>query len=108
MTIIVDQNRTETIGGNETITIDKDRTETVQGNETITVDKNRTEMVQGDETITVGRNPRPDDSQGWNEKADRRGQADPDGGGGGGDHRRRGAHDFGRLPRSRSAWATTS
>jgi uncharacterized protein involved in type VI secretion and phage assembly len=56
LTIIVDQNRTETVQGNETITIDNNRTETVQGNETITIDKNRTETVHGNETVTVGMN----------------------------------------------------
>ena len=56
LTISVDQNRTETIQGNETITIGKDRTERVRANETITIDKNRTETVQGNETVTVGMN----------------------------------------------------
>ena len=46
LTISVDQNRTETVQGNETITIGKDRTERVHANETVTIDKNRTETVQ--------------------------------------------------------------
>ena len=41
LTIIVDQNRTETVQGNETITIGKDRTERVHANETIVIDELR-------------------------------------------------------------------
>ena len=94
LTIIVDQNRTETVQGNETITIGKDRTERVRANETITIDKNRTETVQGNETVTVGMKSRPD---GWAERgANRRRLADTDNRGRGGDHRRCSAHDFGR------------
>ena len=51
--INVKNDKSETVGANETISIGNDRKETVQGNETITVAKDREETVQGNEKLTV-------------------------------------------------------
>ena len=51
--IIVENDKTEAVGHDETITIGNDRTETVGRNETLTVVKDRTRTVTGNETVTV-------------------------------------------------------
>lgn len=51
--IIVEHNKTESVGNDETITIGHDRTETVHNNETLTVDNNRTRLVSHHEMVTV-------------------------------------------------------
>jgi type VI secretion system secreted protein VgrG len=52
--VLVKNDRTETVGHDETITIKNDRTETVEKNEAITIGEDRTESVGGNESITVG------------------------------------------------------
>lgn len=54
--INVKNNRTDTVGNDETTSIGHDRTETVGNDETITINGNRTETVQKDETITLNGN----------------------------------------------------
>src|SRR4029453_4450253 len=54
--IVVEANKSESVGGSETITIGHDRTETVGHNETITVANDRTETVVGNETLSVTKN----------------------------------------------------
>jgi type VI secretion system secreted protein VgrG len=51
--VLVKNNRTETVHGNETITIKKDRTEKVEKSESITIGEDRTEEVGGDEVLKV-------------------------------------------------------
>ena len=51
--VMVENDRTETVGNDETIDIGKDRTETVGNDETITIMANRTETVHKNESITV-------------------------------------------------------
>ena len=51
--IVVENDKTESVGHDETITIGNDRTETVSGNETLTVVKDRTRTVSKNETVTV-------------------------------------------------------
>ncbi|CAN5817096.1 type VI secretion system spike protein VgrG1b [soil metagenome] len=51
--VLVKNDRTETVHGNETITIKKDRTENVEKNESITIGEDRTESVGKNETITI-------------------------------------------------------
>src|SRR5262245_13458427 len=54
--IVVEANKSESVGANESITIGYDRTESVGHNETITVANDRTETVVGNETLTVAKN----------------------------------------------------
>jgi type VI secretion system secreted protein VgrG len=54
--IVVEANKSESVGGSETITIGYDRTETVGHNETIAVANDRVETVVGNETLTVVKN----------------------------------------------------
>jgi len=51
--VMVENDRTEEVGNNETIVVRNDRTETVENNETIEIKGNRKETVKGNETITV-------------------------------------------------------
>lgn len=51
--VVVENDRTETVGNDETIDIGNDRTETVGNDETITIMANRTETVHKNESITV-------------------------------------------------------
>jgi type VI secretion system secreted protein VgrG len=53
-TISVGNDRTETVGNNETLTVAADRTRTVTKNETVTVSLTRTHSVGGNEMINVG------------------------------------------------------
>ncbi len=55
-TISIGNDRTEDVGNNETITIGNDRTESVGNNETIDIGSNRTETVGQSESITVAQN----------------------------------------------------
>ncbi|MGH7555233.1 MAG: type VI secretion system Vgr family protein [Longimicrobiales bacterium] len=52
--VVVENDRTETVGHDEMITIENNRTEEVKKNEKITIGENRTEEVKKDETIKVG------------------------------------------------------
>lgn len=52
-TISIGNDRTETVGHNETITVQNDRVDTVNANETRTVQMDRTRTVNKNETITV-------------------------------------------------------
>jgi type VI secretion system secreted protein VgrG len=52
--VVVENNRTESVGTDESITIGKNRTEQVGENESITIGKSRTEEVGEDESITIG------------------------------------------------------
>ncbi len=51
--IIVENDKTENVGHDETIQIGNDRTEVVMANETMTVQKNRTRTVNMNESVTV-------------------------------------------------------
>lgn len=53
-TISIGNDRTEEVGNNETISIGNDRKETVGANETISIGANRTEDVGSNETISIG------------------------------------------------------
>jgi type VI secretion system secreted protein VgrG len=52
----VENDRTESVGHNESITIGNDRTESVAKNESIDIGENRTESVGKNESITIGEN----------------------------------------------------
>lgn len=52
--ISIGNDRTEDVGNNETITIGKDRTESVGKNESISIGESRTEDVGKEESITIG------------------------------------------------------
>jgi len=54
--ILVKNNKTETVGNNETISIGHDREESVGNNETISVGKDRQETVGHDEDLSVSNN----------------------------------------------------
>jgi type VI secretion system secreted protein VgrG len=54
--VVVENDRSESVGHDEKIQIGNDRTETVGNNESITIEKNRTESVGSDETISIGNN----------------------------------------------------
>lgn len=51
--IVVENDKTEDVGHDETITIGNDRTETVKHDETMTVENDRTRNVNNNETVTV-------------------------------------------------------
>jgi type VI secretion system secreted protein VgrG len=54
--ITIGNNRTENVGNDETITIGNNRTETVGKNETISIGQNRTETIAANESLSVGEN----------------------------------------------------
>jgi type VI secretion system secreted protein VgrG len=54
--VVVENDRTESVGANENITIGADRTELVKGNESIEIEGNREEHVSGNETIEIDGN----------------------------------------------------
>jgi len=54
--VVVENDRTESVGNNESISIGKDRTENVEKNESISIGENRTESVGKDESITIDEN----------------------------------------------------
>lgn len=54
-TLLVKNDRTKTVDHDETTTVKNDRTETVGNNETITIVNNRTETVQQNESITIAK-----------------------------------------------------
>ncbi len=54
--VVVENDRTESVGHDESITIGNDRTESVGKNESITIGDNRTEKVGKDETVSIGKN----------------------------------------------------
>jgi type VI secretion system secreted protein VgrG len=54
--VVVENDRTESVGVNETITIGANRTELVKGNESIEIEGNREEHVSGNETIKIDGN----------------------------------------------------
>jgi type VI secretion system secreted protein VgrG len=54
--VVVEHDRTESVGHDETIDIGNDRTETVGHDESITIANNRTEKVGVDEEISIGKN----------------------------------------------------
>ena len=54
--VMVEHDRTESVGRNENITIGNDRTEGVGKNENITIGANRTESVGKDESVSVTKN----------------------------------------------------
>jgi type VI secretion system secreted protein VgrG len=51
--IMVEKDKSENVGVNETITIGQDRVETVKRDETLTVNNNRTRQVDGNETVSI-------------------------------------------------------
>ena len=53
--VIVENDRTESVGRNESIGIGNNRTESVGNDETISIGNNRTESVGNDENIDIGR-----------------------------------------------------
>jgi type VI secretion system secreted protein VgrG len=54
--VVVENDRTESVGHDETISIGHDRKESVGNDETIDIGNNRTETVGNDETITIAGN----------------------------------------------------
>ncbi|MGD2154635.1 MAG: type VI secretion system tip protein TssI/VgrG, partial [Gemmatimonadales bacterium] len=52
--VVVENNRTESVGNDESISIGNNRTENVGKNESITIGENRTESVGKNESITIG------------------------------------------------------
>jgi type VI secretion system secreted protein VgrG len=56
MDTVIENDRTEEIGHDESITIANNRTESVGANETISIDGNRTENVAKNESIAIGGN----------------------------------------------------
>jgi type VI secretion system secreted protein VgrG len=54
--VVIENDRTESVGHDESISIGNDRSESVGNNESITIGKNRTESVGADESITIGAN----------------------------------------------------
>jgi type VI secretion system secreted protein VgrG len=54
MNTVIEHDRTETIGNDESISIGGNRTETVEKDESIAIGGSRTEEVDGDEKITIG------------------------------------------------------
>jgi type VI secretion system secreted protein VgrG len=54
--VMVENDRTETVGHDEVITIEHDRTESVGNNESITIAKNRTESVGENESVSISGN----------------------------------------------------
>jgi type VI secretion system secreted protein VgrG len=54
--VVVENDRTESVGHDESISIGHDRTESVDNNETITIGKDRSESVGNNEVISVGSN----------------------------------------------------
>ena len=59
-THLVKHDRTKTVNHDETTTVKHDRTETVENNETITIVHNRTETVGDNETVTIGKDYKHD------------------------------------------------
>lgn len=53
MQVVVENDRRETVGRDETITVKRNRTETVEEDESIEIKGNRTEKVEKDESITI-------------------------------------------------------
>jgi type VI secretion system secreted protein VgrG len=66
--VVVENDRTETVGHDETITIENDRTEEVKNNEKITIGVDRTEEVGGNEKIDIKANR--EETVGGNEKVE--------------------------------------
>jgi type VI secretion system secreted protein VgrG len=54
--VVVEVDRTESVGHDERITIGNDRTESVGRNESISIGNNRTESVGKEEAVTIGAN----------------------------------------------------
>jgi type VI secretion system secreted protein VgrG len=54
--VVVEVDRSESVGHDERIGVGNDRSETVGGNESITIEGNRTESVGKNESITIGAN----------------------------------------------------
>ncbi|HEU4389591.1 MAG TPA: type VI secretion system tip protein TssI/VgrG, partial [Blastocatellia bacterium] len=55
-TIMVENDKNQTVGHDETLTVHHDRTKTVDHNETTTIGVNRSESVGSNETVTIGSN----------------------------------------------------
>ncbi len=53
MQVTVENDRTESVGHDETVTISNNRTESVGKDESISIEKNRTESVGGDESVSI-------------------------------------------------------
>jgi type VI secretion system secreted protein VgrG len=53
--VVVENDRTESVGANETITIGENRSESVGDNETISIGSNRSESVGKDESVSIGK-----------------------------------------------------
>ena len=56
MKSLIEHDRNEIVGNNESISIDGNRTESVGKNESISIGANRTESVDGDEGVSIGKN----------------------------------------------------
>jgi type VI secretion system secreted protein VgrG len=54
--VVVENDRTEEVGHDESISIGNDRTESVKNNESISIGKDRTEDVTKNESVTIGEN----------------------------------------------------
>jgi type VI secretion system secreted protein VgrG len=53
--VVVENDRTESVGANETITIGENRSESVGDDETISIGSNRSESVGKDESVSIGK-----------------------------------------------------
>jgi type VI secretion system secreted protein VgrG len=54
LSVAVENDRTESVGGNDQLTVQKDRRREVGGNQTLAVQKNDTSTVGGDQSLGVG------------------------------------------------------
>lgn len=56
LTIVVENDKTQTIGGNEALTVKKDRKKEIHGNQTLEVTKDDSTTVRGNQSLTVDKN----------------------------------------------------
>jgi type VI secretion system secreted protein VgrG len=54
--IVVENDKTQHVGGNETLTVDKDRSRTVIGNQTLLVERDDTSTIHLNQSLEVGMN----------------------------------------------------
>jgi type VI secretion system secreted protein VgrG len=54
MNIVVENDKTQKVGGNETLTVEKDRSREIGGNQTLVVTKDDTSTIGGNQALAVG------------------------------------------------------
>jgi type VI secretion system secreted protein VgrG len=54
--IVVENDKTQKVGGNETLTVDKDRSRTIHGNQSLTVDLNDDSTILQNQSLVVNQN----------------------------------------------------